>query len=153
MFFDNELLIWEDFRNTIEGIILEEGTKDQVIWALSNTERFTCRSFRRAIAREGEASDKGKLLWSFLVPLKVKRFGWLLLRDMLQFLGVIQEEEDICPICEVGREDSRHLSFRVIGFIKCGQRLQGCGVYTMLGPERYSLVLAFSFICLLGVLS
>lgn len=54
-----------------------------MIWASSNIGRFTNRSLKREIAREGEASDKWKSLWDLPIPLKVKSFGWLLLRDMI----------------------------------------------------------------------
>lgn len=70
-----ELVIWEDFKNNIEVIISLEDIKDREIWAPSNTWRFTCKSFRRAIKREDEVSDKWNLLWDFSIPLKVKIFG------------------------------------------------------------------------------
>lgn len=60
-------------------------------------------------------SLRWKELWGMLVPMGVKCFIWLGLRvkiavrDMLQHLGIIQEEENVCPICGDGMEESRHL--------------------------------------------
>lgn len=67
---------------TIEGFFfLVEGTKDKIIWAPVSSGRFSCRSFRKSIAREGQYSDNWKRLWSLPVSLKVRCFMWLLLQD------------------------------------------------------------------------
>lgn len=49
--FDLEIEIWEDFLRSIERIVLVEGSKDRVIWVPSSSERLTCSSFKRTIAR------------------------------------------------------------------------------------------------------
>lgn len=75
---------------SIERIVLEKG-------------RLACRSFRRSLVRTGDVSDRWKLLWELLVPLKVKSFDWLLLRervamrDKLYNLEVGGVEENVCP--------------------------------------------------------
>lgn len=78
------------------------------------------------LSRKIKGSGKWKLLWDFLVSLKVRCFGWLLLRDKLavmdrlQFMGFIQAEGNFCCFCEDDREDSI-----VLVCIDCGLGLQG----------------------------
>lgn len=49
------------------------------------------------------------------IPLKTKCFGWLFLRDRiavrdkLQILGVVHEDENVCLFHIVGKEDNQHL--------------------------------------------
>lgn len=74
MFFEWEVDIWKDFMSTVEGVIPMEGMRDRVVWATSSSERFTCKSFRRSIARVGIVLNKWKLLWELSVHLKVKCF-------------------------------------------------------------------------------
>lgn len=38
-----EVDTWEEFISTIEGVILVEGLKNHVIWAPSNSGKFSCR--------------------------------------------------------------------------------------------------------------
>lgn len=49
--FDWEIDIWDEFRDTIDRIILVEGTKDRVVWTLLPSEWFSLISFRRSLAR------------------------------------------------------------------------------------------------------
>lgn len=45
---------------TIEAVVHAGGISNKVIWALSSFERFSCRSFRRSLALEGQISDRWK---------------------------------------------------------------------------------------------
>lgn len=76
--FDWEVDIWNNFMGIIEGFFPLEGMKDRVIWAPAGLEKFSCRSFRRFVAREWSISEKWKTLWVLSIPLKVKCFAWLL---------------------------------------------------------------------------
>lgn len=110
--FDWEVDIWEEFFRMIERVIPVECVKDWVIWALSTCSKFLCRSFRRSIARVDLVLDRWKALRVFPVPLKVKCFTWLLLKNRLAMrarlfcLGLVKEEGVACPICGDGREQS-----------------------------------------------
>lgn len=57
--------------SSIDKIVLVEGTRDRVLWALSSFGRFICSSFRRSLARVGVVFDRWKLLWDLPVPIKV----------------------------------------------------------------------------------
>lgn len=56
--FDWEVSIWDKFLRNIDGVLLAEGTKDRVIWALASSGKFSCMSFKRMIAAEGTLSDR-----------------------------------------------------------------------------------------------
>lgn len=55
------------------------------------------------------------MLWNLPISLKVKCFSWLLLkdrfavRDRLFWMGVIQEKENVCPICGERKKENWHL--------------------------------------------
>lgn len=60
-----------------------------------------------------------------VVPLKVKYFVWLVIRDRivvrdkLQELGIMQGEEHLCPFCNAHKEDNIHLLCTVTKCIGC----------------------------------
>lgn len=97
----------------VKRVLPEEGTKDRVIWALSRSGRFTCGLLCRLIGREGIALDRWKLVWSIPKPLKVKCFvrfvlrDRLMIRDRLYRMQVVQESENVCPLCGSGKENSQ----------------------------------------------
>lgn len=91
------------------------GTKDRVIWTHVPPRRLSYRSFRRSIFRSGHVSDRWKGLCELLIPLKVKCFVWLVLRDRVVVrdrilkLGIVQTEGNVCPLCNEGVEDLKHI--------------------------------------------
>lgn len=90
-----------------------------VVWVPSSSGRFTCRSFRNAIVSDGMTSNRWKLLRDLLVPLKVKYFGWLLLKDIIIVRERLESrDKNICPIYEEDKEESRH------NFLYCGRVYQ-----------------------------
>lgn len=131
--FDWEVGLWEDFRGVIIRIALVEGTRDRVVWTPLSSGRFTCSSFRKYIIRVGEASNMWNLLWKLPVPLKVKCFGWLLMRervvvrDLLQVLGFSLMKAMSAPFVARAIRITDICFFTTIKSIECGLRLHRCG--------------------------
>lgn len=126
------------------------GTKDCVVWALSSTRK----SFKMALSKEVDESLKWKLLSVMSVPMKVKCFRWLLLRnklaisDRLQFMVVLSKKKVIYTPYVRRVERTRGIwFFTMLGFIDCGLGLQGYGVCIMWGPGACLLVSKFGAIC------
>lgn len=71
---------------------------------------FSCGSFCR-----GSGSERQRLLWSILVPLKVKCFVWQMLldrvavKDRLHQLGLIQKVGNVCSLCDEDKKKSQYL--------------------------------------------
>lgn len=141
--------VWDDFMSNLEGVFPVEGTRDRVIWAPSSSGRFSCRSFRRLIARLGPISDKWKSLWDMPILLKVKYFMWLLVRDMV----AVRVDYIIWELCRkremfvlfvvrvMKRVDT--FSCTVIGFTRCGLGWWGFGIWTLLRLKIWPLTLMF----------
>lgn len=60
-----------------------EGAADKVNWAPSSSGRFSCKSFMLLLSMEGQVSNRWKGLWELPIPLKVKYFVWLVLRNRI----------------------------------------------------------------------
>lgn len=90
-----------------------------------------------------------------LVPLKVKCFIWLVIRDrvavrdILQRLGLVQGEGNVCSICNEGKEDSRHIFVHCVRVYKVWARVANTWNMNFVGGKRCG----FKFECLVSYIS
>lgn len=49
--FDWEVHIWEEFKATLDEVILDEAMGDILIWSLLALGRYSCQSFKKEMGR------------------------------------------------------------------------------------------------------
>ena len=95
-----------------------EATRDAWVWRQS---RFMVKAVYRLLC--GQLSPENvyvtqrcKLIWKRHIPLKIRIFGWLLLRRRLMTRvarqGMFPDSPVCCPLCGGGPEDCSHLFFQ-----------------------------------------
>ena len=105
------------FGERIHLILHSQAERDAWEWRGS---QFTVREAYRSLLATEPPEDpvlvrRCRLVWRRHIPLKIKVFGWLLIRDRLMTCSLRQrfvlEADDGCAMCSGATEDCSHLFF------------------------------------------
>lgn len=101
----------------LQSVCPSQEGQDQIIWAFEKSGRFSTKSFTLELdkLKPPHHEDAIKGVWRGLVPHRIEVFVWIALmgkintRSKLAALGIIPEENNICPMCLSSIETSDHL--------------------------------------------
>ena len=74
------LLELEELQEALEMVQITD-SRDELIWALEASEKYTSRSLYRLMLNPGEVDSRMKDIWEVKLPLKIKIFVWMLWHD------------------------------------------------------------------------
>lgn len=80
--YGSKLRDWNKIKLYVEGIQVEEGVNDKLVWNLTKTGVFSVKSFYNALCVQ-QIDIPLKKIWSFKILLKIKIFIWILLRGKI----------------------------------------------------------------------
>jgi hypothetical protein len=78
-----EALELEELQEAVEVVQITDA-KDELIWALEASSKFTSKSLYRLMINPGEVATRMKDLWEVKMPLKIKVFLWMLWHNRVQ---------------------------------------------------------------------
>jgi hypothetical protein len=101
-----------DIKLTIE--------EDSVKWALTSHGQFTVHSLYTHLTFSGIKDLKMEELWHSKMPLKIKNFVWLVLRNRVQTTYNVGRKQwrgnKLCQFCQI-EESADHLFFKCPGAV------------------------------------
>ena len=71
------LLELEELQEALEMVQITD-SRDELIWALEASEKYTSRSLYRLMLNPGEVDSRMKDIWEVKLALKIKIFLWML---------------------------------------------------------------------------
>ncbi|KAK3230651.1 hypothetical protein Dsin_002532 [Dipteronia sinensis] len=114
--FDWEKEQWNNLLSFLGGITIRNSVKDSIAWKFSSNGLFSVGSFRMRLDElDNEDQWLTRSSWHGFCPHKVEVFAWQLLRnrvlvrEVLQRFGCLQDSSLVCPLCNNGIESINHL--------------------------------------------
>jgi hypothetical protein len=118
----SEVLEWEELERELEGVQLTD-EDDSVIWMLTPHGQFTTASLYRFCTFPRVRDLKMEEMWQSKLPMKVKNFVWLVIRNRIQTVDNLSKkrwkENKLCQLCNED-ENAEHLLFRCPIVVLCG---------------------------------
>ncbi|KAK3206849.1 hypothetical protein Dsin_020895 [Dipteronia sinensis] len=110
---------WQVFFNCLDCNIIRSFVPDILVWANRSDGIFSVGSFRNSMEKASITNaDKHMFVWQGASPPKIEIFLWQLLkgkvivRKMLQRLGLDLSASIMCPLCDQKEETVDHIFLR-----------------------------------------
>lgn len=108
---------WNYIKNCCDQVNLND-SKDETVWGLTKNGIFSVKSFYTGMKMQEAASMMGvihKKIWQIKVPLKIRIFLWLLLKDSVLTKDNLKKRgwkkgNETCQFCDK-KESIQHLFF------------------------------------------